>query len=475
MNRRQFLGGATLLPQASRRPKNILLLIGDDHGRHAGAYGDAQAKTPNLDRLAKEGVCFTNAFCTTASCSASRSVMLSGLQNHANGQYGHAHAEHHFSYLPFVKPTPRLLKDSGYLSGIVGKLHVGPDPVFGWDYQAGGGRDVQAIAESSRKFIRSAGNKPWYLHVGYIEPHRGRAAGTDEFGNMDYPGVKRTPFDPAKIRVPSFLPDLPEVRQDVAQYYEAANRLDQGIGMLLDVLKETGHIDNTLILYAGDNGMPFPNAKTNTYDAGIRLPFIVRSPGQTRRGVVNNAMVSFVDILPTFLEWAGARGPDYPLHGRSVLPILEQENPAGWEEIHFSHTYHEITMYYPMRGMRTRRHKYIRNLFAELEYPFASDLWASPTWQAILKQGEGGMIGKRPVRQYLHRAPEELFDITTDPDEVHNLAASAEHRGVVEQMRAQVDAYRRKTKDPWVINDNYKRGAAPAPSGEGRRGRKKKG
>ena len=217
MNRRHFLGGATLLSQASGRPKNILLLIGDDHGRHAGAYGDTQAKTPNLDRLAKEGVCFTNAFCTTASCSASRSVMLSGLQNHANGQYGHAHAEHHFSYLPFVKPTPRLLKDAGYLSGIAGKLHVGPDPAFGWDYQAGGGRDVQAIAESSRKFIQSAGNKPWYLHVGYIDPHRGRAAGTDEFGNLDYPGVTRTPFDPAKIRVPSFLPDLPEVRRDVAQ------------------------------------------------------------------------------------------------------------------------------------------------------------------------------------------------------------------------------------------------------------------
>ncbi|MBI4877091.1 MAG: sulfatase [Acidobacteria bacterium] len=460
MDRRQFLSGApAILAQGSRRPKNILFLIGDDHGRHTGAYGDAQARTPNLDRLAGEGVRFANAFGATASCSASRSVMLSGLQNHANGQYGHEHGEHHFSYLPFVRPAPALLKDAGYLSGIVGKFHVGPASAFGWDFTAGGGRDGQAMAESARKFIQGAGSKPWYLHAGYTDPHRGRAAGTDEFGNKDYPGIRRTPFDPAKIRVPAFLPDLAEVRQDVAQYYEATNRLDQGIGMMLDVLQASGQYDNTLILYAGDNGMPFPNAKTTAYDAGLHLPFILRLPEQARRGLVNNAMVSFVDILPTFLEWAGVRGPEYPLHGRSVLPILERENPAGWEEIHFSHTFHEITMYYPMRGMRTRRFKYIRNLFPELEFPFASDLWASPAWQAILKQGEQGKVGRRPVRDYLHRAPEELYDIGQDPDEVNNLAASAEHRGTLEKMRLQVAEYRRKTKDPWLINDNYRRKA----------------
>ncbi len=463
MNRRQFLGTAAAAAQTSRRARNILFLIGDDHGRHTGAYGDSQAKTPNLDRLAEEGVRFANAFGTSASCSPSRSVMLSGLQNHTNGQYGLAHAAHNFSYVPSIKPTPTLLKAAGYQCGLIGKLHVNPESAFTWDFVARGGRDVRAMAEDGRKFFKSAGNKPWYLHVGYAEPHRGRAAGTDGFANKEYPGVVRTPFDPAKIKVPSFLPDLPETRSDVAQYYEASSRLDQGIGMMIEALKEAGQLDNTLILYVGDNGMPFPNAKTTTYDAGLHLPFIVRAPGQSRRGIVNNAMVSFVDILPTFLEWAGAKGPEYALHGRSVLPILEDENPAGREEIYFSHTFHEVTMYYPMRGMRTRRYKYIRNLFPELEYPFASDLWASPTWQAILKKGDEGMVGKRPVRQFLHRPSEELYDITQDPDEVVNLAASAEHRGTLEKMRGQVDAWRRKTKDPWVLNDDYKR-ALPTAS-----------
>ncbi len=177
---------------------------------------------------------------------------------------------------------------------------------------------------------------------------------------------------------------------------------------------------------------------------------------QSRRRLVNNAMVSFVDLAPTVLDWAGAKGPDYPLHGRSILPLLEQENPAGRDEVFFSHTFHEITMYYPMRGIRTRRYKYIRNLCPELEYPHASDLWASPTWQSVLKAGERGMVGRRRAQDYLHRPAEELYDITVDPEEVNNLARSAEHREALKQLRARVDAWRRETKDPWLINENYR-------------------
>ncbi len=444
--------------QPARRARNILFLIGDDHGCHTGAYGDAQAKMPTLDRLAAEGVRFANAFGTTASCSPSRSVMLSGLQNHTNGQYGLAHATHNFSCLPSIKPAPALLKAAGYQCGVIGKLHVNPESAFPWDYVAGGGRNVRAMAEAGRKFFQSAGNKPWYLHVGYTDPHRGRAAGTDGFGNKDYPGVTRTQFDPAKIKVPSFLPDLPETRADVAEYYEASNRLDQGIGMMLDALKEAGQLDNTLILYIGDNGMPFPNAKTTTYDAGLHLPFILRVPGQNRRGLVNNAMVSFVDILPTFLEWAGVKGPEYPLPGpQTCFRYWKRRTPPAGKR---------STSRTPSRSHDVLPHSaacapavtsHIRNLFPELAYPFASDLWASPTWQAVLKQGEKGMLGRRPVSRFLRRPPEELYDITRDPDEVDNLASSAEHRGTLEKMRGQVDAWRRETKDPWVINDSYKR------------------
>jgi N-sulfoglucosamine sulfohydrolase len=443
---------AAAAAQAPRRQRNILLLIADDLGLHTGAYGDSTARTPNLDKLAIEGVRFTNAFCTTASCSASRSVMLSGLHNHANGQYGHAHTVHNLHYLPKIRPTPDLLKDAGYRTGVIGKLHVNPPDRFRWDLRKESNeRGVAQMAQDAKQFIQASAGKPWYLHVGYGDPHR---LG-DGFGNRDYPGVKRFAFDPAKVPVPAFLPDNPGTRAELAEYYEAANRLDQGIGFMIDVLRQTGELENTLIVFLSDNGMAFPNAKTNLYDAGSRLPLIVRSPDQSRRGLVNNAMVSWTDLMPTFLNWAGAKGPEYPLHGRSWLPVLEQENPQGWDSVYYSHTFHEITMYYPTRGVRTREYKYLRNLFPELEFPHASDLWDSKTWQSV-RRNERALLGKRPVSAYLRRKGEELYDLRKDPDEVDNLAASPDHTAVLAQMRAQVDAFRKETADPWTILNNYK-------------------
>ena len=398
MNRRTFLSSTAAAAVPAKRPKNVLLLIADDLGLDSGG-------TPNLDKLAGDGVRFSNAYCTTASCSACRSVIYSGLQNHANGHYGHAHAEHNQQYLGFVRPLPRLLKDAGYRTGLIGKLHVNPSAAFPFDLSEPGlQRGVAEIAQLTRKFIQGNAGQPWYLQVGYGDPHRfGRG-----FANQDYPGVKRVRVDPAKVRVPSFLPDNAATRRELADYSEAVDRLDQGIGFMLDVLRETGALDDTLILFLSDNAIPFPNAKTNVYDAGIHMPMIARAPGQRRRGVVNNAMISFVDILPTVVDWAGAKLPEYPLHGRSFLPILEEENPPGWDRVYFSHTFHEVTNYYPMRGVRTTRYKYIRNLLPELEFPFASDLWACETWQSIRKTG--GKLGKRSQEAYLHRAGEELGD-----------------------------------------------------------------
>jgi N-sulfoglucosamine sulfohydrolase len=380
-------------------------------------------------------------------------VILSGLQNHSNGQYGHAHAEHHMAYLPKVRPFPSLLKDAGYRTGYIAKLHVEPEARFRWDMaKPHNGRSVHEMAGFARQFIQSAGSQNWYLHVGFTDPHRAAKG----FANQQYPGVKWNPFDPAKVKVPGYLPDSRPVREEVAEYYQAANRLDQGIGFFLDVLKEAGQLDNTLVIFMSDNGMPFANAKTNCYDAGMHLPLIVRSPDQTRRGLRNNAMVNWTSIAPTILDWAGAKLPEYPLHGRSFLPVLEQENPAGWDEVHFSHTFHEITMYYPMRGMRDRRYKYIRNLFPELEFPHASDLWESKTWQHVLAGGDRAMVGGRPVGKYLHRTGEELYDITADPDELNNLAGSSQHQATLAAMRNKVAAFRRETKDPWMILSKYK-------------------
>jgi N-sulfoglucosamine sulfohydrolase len=449
MQRREFLmglGGAPSVLGQSRVSKNVLLLIADDLGLHTGTYGDRTARTPNLDKLASEGVRFTNAYCTTASCSASRSVIHSGLHNHANGQYGHAHDFHHFAYLPPVRPVSSLLKDAGYRTGVIGKMHVNPIERFRWDLDSqAGGRDVMGMADRAKKFIADSGGKPWFLQMGYEDPHRAAKG----FANTEYKGVKPEKFDPAKVDVPPFLPDNPETRGEIAEYYEASNRLDQGIGRMMEILRETGQLENTLVIFLSDNGMPFPNAKTTLYDSGARLPLIVRTPGG-KRGTVDEGFVSWTDITPTILEWTGAKGPAYPLHGQSFL------GGAKRDRVYFSHTFHEITMYYPIRGMRTRQYKYLLNLFPELSFPFASDLFASEMWQSVRRSGQNAKVGQRPVESYLHRAPEELYDVTADPLEVRNLASSATHRQVLEQMRSEVLRFRKETKDGWLINDNYK-------------------
>ncbi len=433
--------------------KNVLMMIADDQGMDMGAYGSKVVQTPNQDRLAEQGVRFTNAFATVASCSASRSVILTGLFNHTNGQYGHAHSYHNLHTLPHVQSLPFLLRQAGYRTGIVGKFHVNPASRFPFDYQApsqelGGNRNVAAMAESAKTFLSRPEDrdKPFFLLIGYSDPHR---SGQGFANERDYPGVEAIRYSPDEVELPSHLPDTPETRQEMAEYYQAVSRLDQGIGMMLNVLEETGHGQDTLIFFFSDNGIPFAGAKTNLYDPGIHLPFLVSSPEQSRQGVVNNAMVSYIDLVPTILDWTGAAQPTYELPGRSILPILEEENPKGWDEVYLSHTFHEITMYYPTRGLRTRRYKYLKNLYPELSFPHASDLYASKTWQSILK-GKLTHMGARRTQDYLQRPAEELYDLENDPEEVKNLAGDPRHAELIKKFRGRLLDFQKRTDDPWA-------------------------
>jgi N-sulfoglucosamine sulfohydrolase len=450
-------GEAQASVQNPPRHRNVLLLISDDQGLdQCGCYGNSRIRTPNLDRLAADGVRFTNAFATVASCSASRSVILTGLFNHSNAQYGHEHSYHHFRLFDWVRTLPALLKEQGYRTGVVGKLHVGPPESLPLDlYAPGGSRNVAQMAKKAGAFFNEDRGKPFFLLVGYSDPHR---AGSGFANDQTYPGIKKITYSPSDVTVPYFLPDCPEVRGELAEQYQAVSRMDQGIGLVLDNLKASGRYDDTLILYISDNGIPFPGAKTTLYDPGVHLPMIARCPTLSRLGLVNNAMVSFVDIAPTILEWTQTPLPSYPLHGRSFLGVLGDENPQGWDRVFLSHTFHEITMYYPTRGLRTRRFKYLNNLFPELEFPPASDLYASDSWQAILRRKDG-MMGRRRVKDYLHRQREELYDLAEDPNELNNLAGDPSHSETLSRMRRDLLAFRKRTKDPWLILLNYERGA----------------
>ena len=427
-------------------PKNIVLLIADDLGMQVGCYGDTAAKTPHIDKLAAGGTRYTNGFASVASCSPSRATILTGMPTHMCGQYGLAHADHNAATFKKVKGLPALLAPAGYKSAVISKLHVQPKEVYPFDEEiAVNGRNVTQIAEKAKDFIARTGESPFFLLVGFVDPHRAGAVG---FGNeIKQPaGVPSAKFDPKTIPVPNHLPDTPEVRAELADYYQSVARLDHGVGLVLKALEDAKKLDDTLVIFLSDNGIPFPGAKTTLYDTGVHLPLIIRTPGQ--KASVNESLASWTDIAPTILDWAGVK-PPASLPGRSLLA-----NGPGPDAVFGSHQYHEVTMYYPMRMVRTKTHKYILNLAHGLEYPHASDLWGSDTWQGILKRGDN-MMGQRPVKDFLKRPKEELYDLTADPAEVKNLAIDPSHSKMLNDLRANLATWRKTTNDPWLIKDMH--------------------
>jgi len=425
------------------RPHSVLLLIADDWSPIAGCYGNPAIRTPHVDALAADGVRFSHAFCTTPSCAASRASLLTGLHSHTHGQYGHTHGVHDFHTQRRVRSMPRVLRDHGFVTGVVGKLHVQPAEVYPWDFEPPvGGRDVQQIAARAAEFLATCGERPFYLHVGFADPHR-------DFGNARaYPGVQEVRYSPGDVAVPPFLPDIPAVRAELAQYYQSISRLDTGIGMVLSALERSGRAEDTLVLCLSDHGMPFPGAKASPFDSGHHCPLIVRHPGLDRRGAVNDALVNWCNIAPTVFDWCGVPAPE-GLPGLSFLPVLGQSHPEGWDETYFSHTFHEVTNYFPYRVLRGRRYKYVRTLFPELTMPLPSDLWDSPTWRAVRAEGIA-MLGRRPTERCLRHDAEGLFDVEADPVEAVNRIGDPALAGVAAEMRAKVRAFRRATGDPWI-------------------------
>jgi N-sulfoglucosamine sulfohydrolase len=476
-----IVGTAAAANQDSLR--NVVLIVADDMGLQLGCYGDDVVKTPRLDRLAQSGVRFTRAYCTTASCSASRSVLLSGLYNHANGQYGLAHRDHHFSAYDTVRSLPVMLSEAGYRTANFGKHHVTPEYVFHFEEtQPQNARNPVDMANRAKGWIAAHADRPFFLYFCPVDPHRGGRDSADGFANRPdeadpYPGVPRVLYDPAKIRVPSWLPDRTEVRSDLAQYYQSISRLDAGVGRLLDVLDETGHADDTLVIFLSDNGPPFPGAKTTLYEPGINLPLIVRDPTRPAGGTTCDAIVTWADITPTILEFCGVsvkpappltpeenrgRAPEgrpakpYPLHGRSFLAAMSSEHPEGWEETYYSHTFHEVTNYYPMRGVRSGRYKLILNLAHPLPFPFASDLYHSPTWQGVLaRKNPEEKYGPRTVAAYLNRPKFELYDLEADPQESRNLANDPAHAETLKTLASKIRTWQQTTRDPWEHKWEY--------------------
>ncbi|MEM9644075.1 MAG: sulfatase [Planctomycetota bacterium] len=497
-----LISGTFSFNAAIAAERNVIFFITDDESPTLGCYGDTAATTPAIDAIAADGMVFKNAFATTASCSASRSVVMSGLHNHRNGQFGHQHHYHKFASFHDVArlALPRVMARAGYRTGRIGKYHVAPESVYRFEtVMKGNGRNAVSMADTAKDFITNQSDeRPFFLYFATSDPHRGGGVDKtspselkpDLFGNKprkgSFPGVEEVFYDPADVVVPAFLPDTPETREELAQYYQSCARVDQGVARLVEILKEADLYDKTMIIFTSDHGMAFSGGKTTVYEGGLRVPMVARDPYQENRGVVSEAMISHIDITPTILDFAGGldvstNGPKDPLdvekfwkgrseavadnrdggkkfnayHGRSWMHCMASPEDAHHDTIFASHTFHEIQMYYPMRVVRDGDYKLIWNIAHPLPYPFASDLWAASSWQAQWAKGKEAPYGTKTVGEYVQRPQFELFHIANDPHEANNLAGSPGHEDILETYKAKLKAMQKEFDDPWIMKWDY--------------------
>ncbi|MBD3288243.1 sulfatase-like hydrolase/transferase, partial [candidate division KSB1 bacterium] len=426
--------------RSAKRP-NIILYVTDDQGTtDAGCYGNPIVKTPGLDYLATKGVRFTHGFSTASSCSPSRATILTGLYSHANGQYGLYHSFHNFNSLPYITSLPALLAEAGYRTIISGKFHVGPASVYPFqhyinNYLAKGASYIppDEAADLCKPHIEKHDSKPFFLYFCPKEPH------------FPFFREKADAIDPGDVIMPPYLNDTPENREKMAKYYMSIQQADQGLVRLIEILRQSNQWDNTVIMCCSDNGAPFPGAKTNLYDPGIRLPLVVRNPYSKKSGLVSNAMVSWADIAPTILEFAGVNTDNMQLHGHSFAGILEDDPPTGWDEIYASQTFHGVTFYYPMRAVRTRRYKLIWNVESGLDFPGATQL------ETIDDKKSLQLLKNRSNRAYINRSGFELYDLKDDPQEIENLVENQKYKSVFEELRIKLKSFLEKTNDPWYF------------------------
>jgi N-sulfoglucosamine sulfohydrolase len=374
---------------------NILLLISDDHSADdLGIGAKGRPHTPALDSLAASGVRFVNAYTSSPQCSPSRAALITGRSSHATGT-----SRLHSALTSEHETLIEALQRSGYYVGAFRKVHLGESFQSRWNFY--GGDDVPF----DRFFRERPRNKPFFLWIGFHDPHRPYKE-----------GAFSRPYTPADITVPGFLPDTDAVRKDLANYYDAIARMDSEVGKVLNLLDSEKLKENTLVIFTGDNGMPFPGAKGTLYNAGVRVPLMMRWPGHISPGEVRNEVVWLLDIAPTILNASGSASLP-KLEGQNLL-AKSNDRPAFFER-----NWHDNLDF--IRGVRAGNYLLIQNYRSELPYIPTLDLAGSPSWLAIQDLHVKHMLQPElELRYFTQLRPEvEFYDVRADPNQLHNLAA----------------------------------------------------
>lgn len=453
-----FLCTTTLLQatcSAEQTQPNILFITADDMSWDSlGVYGCPVADTtPNLDRLASQSIRFDHAYVQIALCTPSRQVMLSGNYSHQTMTRG-------FTNLERIGPAlPDLLKEHGYYLAILNKVQG----VYEWDRviqedRTARGRNVPIQGKLVAEIISDSGDKPWFIMMNFNDPHRpfyNSAAehASDKYTVLREKNLLSTPgkvFSPDKISVPGFLPDLPAVRTEMAQYYSSVRRADDGVGAVLQALKESGEDENTIVLFMSDHGISMPYSKLNCYLNSLRVPLLIRYPDRIEPGSRNTQdLVSAVDLAPTLLELVGIDVPSH-MAGRSFVPLLEGQTQEGRDyTVGYYYRNLRATEMYPEFTIQTKDWVYIYNPWVDgKKQVHNADYTGSITLEAIWDAAEKSPSIRKRSDFHKYRVREELYNVRIDPYEYNNLANEEEFQRRVQEMRALLIQWMKETGHP---------------------------
>lgn len=434
MNRRSFLTAAGALAPGFLRARedrpNIIWIIGDDLGCEVGCYDYPLVRTPNIDRLAAEGVRFTQAHTTAPVCSASRSAFNTGLYQTRIGAHNHrSHRRDGYTLPEGVRLIMDRLRDRGYFTANVREIAEGVAGDGKTDFNFKAAKPFDGIHWNQRK-----PGQPFFAQVNFMEPHKGKSF-LDARRQKDL-------VNPAQVTLPPFYPDHPVVRDEMANYLDAVNLLDHKIGVLLDALKKDDALENTAIFLFGDNGRCLLRGKQWLYDYGTRVPLIARWPGVLKAGSTREDPVVMLDMTATTLDWAGVKRPDY-FHGQSLFPGRARDYVVTARD-RCDMTVDRI------RAVRDRRYHYIRNFMPERPYTQYNEYIKTsyPTLTVLQELHASGKLNATQELFMAERKPEvEFYDTLNDPFEVHNLANAPAQKRRVAEFGKRLDQWMESTKD----------------------------
>jgi N-sulfoglucosamine sulfohydrolase len=408
---------------------NFLLIIADDCTyRDLEVYG-GQAKTPHLNRLATEGMKFSRCFQAAPMCSPTRHCLYTGLYPVKSGAYPNHTMAH-----DWVKSVAHYLQAAGYSTHLSGKTHINPRSVFPFEYSGQKNPDPKVFSEVLQQ--SAAAKKPFLFIAASNEPHTPWNQGD----SSQYP--------PASLKLPPVLVDSPDTREGFSRYLAEITYFDSQVGELIALLDQSPLKDNTLVIVLSEQGNSFPFAKWTCYDAGLQSGCIVRWPGKVAPGGTSDALVEYVDVVPTLLDAAGIARPEL-LDGRSFVPVLTGATPSHKSHVYGLQTTRGIiggSESFGIRSVRDDRYRYIRNLTPDAVFQNAATNDATfATWRKMA--AEGDLQAQRLVHDYQHRPAEELYDCDADPWNQTNLASSPEHADRLASLRDKLDSWMREQED----------------------------